>query len=123
MNEPPGNLGMLLDVPVTLTVELGSCQMSMKDILQLDVGSLIELETMADAPVDILINHKKIAKGEIVVLEDRIGIRIIEIHGVKISHSQKLDEDENESAPGIQGSMPQRQAQPSPSGNEQKVPG
>ncbi len=90
MNDEPANFGMLLDVPVTLTVELGSCQMSMKDILQLDVGSLIELDTMADAPVDVLINHKKIAKGEIVVLEDRIGIRIIEIHGVKVSRTQRL---------------------------------
>lgn len=87
MNNEPNKFGMLLDVPVTMTVELGSCQMHMKDILQLDVSSLIELDTMADAPVDVLINHKKIAKGEIVVLEDRIGIRITEIHGAKLKRN------------------------------------
>ncbi len=93
MNNEPNKFGMLLDVPVTMTVELGSCQMHMKDILQLDVSSLIELDTMADAPVDVLINHKKIAKGEIVVLEDKIGIRITEIHGAKLKKPTATTED------------------------------
>lgn len=95
MKDTPTNFGMLLDVPVTLTVELGSCEMNMKDILQLNISSLIELDTMADAPVDVLINHKKIARGEIVVMEDRIGIRIIEINGARISDNARVEESED----------------------------
>jgi flagellar motor switch protein FliN len=109
------NLGMLLDVPVTLTVELGSCQMSMKEILHLDVGSLIELDTLADAPVDVLINHKRIAKGEIVVLEDKIGIRIIEINGVKLQRPDPVGheaESKESSEVSSQRSKP-RKDQPS----------
>ena len=116
MNEENNNFGMLLDVPVTLTVELGSCQMSMKDILQLDVESLIELDTMADAPVDVLINHKKIAKGEIVVMEDRIGIRITEIHGAKLNPSNRVSDNETTEAIPHRETQPHSMAEPTPEG-------
>ncbi len=78
---PAGNLDVLLDVPVKLTVELGSCQMTMKDVLQLVGGSVVQLDKVADAPVDLYVNNKRIARGEVVVVEDRFGIKITEICG------------------------------------------
>jgi flagellar motor switch protein FliN len=75
----PANLDVLLDVPVKLTVELGSCHMSMRDVLQLNAGSVVQLDKIAEAPVDLFVNNKKIAHGEVVVVEDRFGIKITEI--------------------------------------------
>lgn len=77
----PANLGVLLDVPVRLTVELGACQMPMRDVLQLCAGSVVQLDKAADAPVDLYVNQKRIARGEVVVVEDRFGIRITELVG------------------------------------------
>jgi len=75
----PPNIEVLLDVPVKLSVELGSCQMSMRDVLQMAIGSVIQLDKVADAPVDLFVNQKLIARGEVVVVEDRFGIKITEI--------------------------------------------
>lgn len=75
------NLEVLLDVPVNLTVELGSCQMPMRDVLQLAVGSVVQLDKLASAPVELFVNRKLIARGEVVVVEDRFGIKITEIVG------------------------------------------
>jgi flagellar motor switch protein FliN len=75
----PANLEVLLDVPVKITVELGSCHMSMRDVLQLNAGSVVQLDKVAEAPVDLFVNNKKIAHGEVVVVEDRFGIKITEI--------------------------------------------
>ncbi|MEO8426465.1 MAG: flagellar motor switch protein FliN [Verrucomicrobiota bacterium] len=80
LNNPP-NLSVLLDVPIKLSVELGSCHMSMKDLLQLSVGSVVKLDKVADAPVDIYVNQKLVARGGVVVVEDRFGIKITEIIG------------------------------------------
>ena len=77
--DAPPNLEVLLDVPVKLSVELGSCQMSMRDVLQLNVGSVVQLDKAADAPVDLYVNHKLVARGEVVVVEDRFGIKLTEI--------------------------------------------
>ncbi len=77
----PNNLEVLLDVPVRLTVELGNCQMPMRDVLQLAVGSVVQLDKVADAPVDLFVNNKLVAHGEVVVVEDRFGIKITEIIG------------------------------------------
>ena len=83
MNAPefPTNLEVLLDVPVKLTVELGTCQMPMRDVLQLSVGSVVQLDKVADAPVDLFVNQKLVARGEVVVVEDRFGIKITEVIG------------------------------------------
>jgi flagellar motor switch protein FliN/FliY len=78
---PPANLEILLDVKVKLTVELGSCQMTMRDILQLNPGSVVKLDKTAQAPVDLYINQKRIARGEIVMVDDAYGIKIVEIFG------------------------------------------
>ena len=77
----PPNLSVLLDVPIKLSVELGSCYMSMKDLLQLSVGSVVKLDKIADAPVDIYVNQKLVARGEVVVVENRFGIKITELIG------------------------------------------
>ncbi len=77
----PNNLEALLDVPVKLTVELGSCQMPMREVLQLALSSVVQLDRAADAPVDIFINQKRFARGEVVVVEDRFGIKITELVG------------------------------------------
>jgi flagellar motor switch protein FliN/FliY len=75
----PANLDVLLDVPVSLTVELGGCLMPMREVLQLGVGSVVQLDKVASAPVELLVNRKLIARGEVVVVEDRFGIKVTEI--------------------------------------------
>lgn len=77
---PPG-LEVLFDVPVNLTVELGSCQMHMREVLQLNVGSVLQLDKLASAPVELFVNRKLIGRGEVVVVEDRFGIKVTEIVG------------------------------------------
>jgi flagellar motor switch protein FliN/FliY len=78
---PPANLEVILDVPVKVTVELGSCQMPMREVLQLASGSVVQLDKIAEAPVDLYVNQKRIAHGEVVVVEDRLGIRITKVLG------------------------------------------
>jgi flagellar motor switch protein FliN/FliY len=77
----PQNLEMLLDVPVSLTVELGACQLPMRDVLQLNVGSVVQLDKVADAPVELHVNQKLVARGEVVVVDNRFGIKITELIG------------------------------------------
>ncbi len=77
--EVPPNLDILLDVPVTLTVELGSCQLPMREVLQLATGSIVQLDKPAGTPVELRANHKLVARGEVVVVEDQLGIRITEL--------------------------------------------
>jgi flagellar motor switch protein FliN/FliY len=79
--DSPPNLDVLLDIPVKLSVELGACQMSMQEVLQLAAGSVVQLDKPADAPVDLYVNQKLVARGEVVVIEDRFGIKITEILG------------------------------------------
>ncbi|HBT49411.1 MAG: Chemotaxis protein CheC, inhibitor of MCP methylation [Caldanaerobacter subterraneus] len=73
------NLDLILDVPLTITVELGKTKKLIKDILELTEGSIIELDKLAGEPVDILANGKYIAKGEVVVIDENFGVRITEI--------------------------------------------
>ncbi len=78
---PPPNLGVLLDIPVNLSVELGACHLPMQEVLRLGVGSVVPLEKPADAPVDLFVNRKLFARGEVVVVEDHFGIKVTEIVG------------------------------------------
>ena len=73
------NLDFLLDVPVKLTAELGTCQMTMHELLDLELGSVVQLDKPANANVDVYVNQKLVARGEVVVAEDNFGIRIKEI--------------------------------------------
>ncbi len=75
------HLNLVLDVPVNLTIELGSCQLPMKEVLQLNIGSVVQLDKPADAPVELNVNGKLIARGEVVVVEDRFGVKVTEVLG------------------------------------------
>jgi flagellar motor switch protein FliN/FliY len=77
--EGPGNLNLLLDVPLEISVELGSTKMRIKEILELGIGSVIELDRLAGELVDILVNGKLIAKGEVVVIDENFGVKITDI--------------------------------------------
>ncbi len=73
------NLDMLLDIPLTVTVELGRTKQTIEEILELTSGSVIELDKLAGEPVDVLVNSKLIAKGEVVVIEENFGVRVTDI--------------------------------------------
>lgn len=73
------NLNMLLDIPLKVTVELGRTKRLIKDILEFTHGSIIELDKLAGEPVDILVNNKLIAKGEVVVIDENFGVRVTDI--------------------------------------------
>ncbi|HAS18140.1 MAG TPA: flagellar motor switch protein FliN [Nitrospiraceae bacterium] len=73
------NLDFILDVPLQVSVHIGSTKMLIKDLLQLGQGSIIELNKMAGEPMDILVNDKLIARGEVVVVNDKFGIRLTDI--------------------------------------------
>lgn len=70
---------VLMQIPLQLTVELGSCKMSVAQILRLGTGSIVELDRSASQPVDLLVNDRPIARGEIVAVEENFGVRIIEL--------------------------------------------
>ena len=74
-----GNIGLLMDVYMEMTVELGRTKKLIRDILGMGEGTIIELDKLAGEPVDILVNHKLIAKGEVVVIDENFGVRVTEI--------------------------------------------
>ena len=80
------NLNMLFDIPLQVTVELGRTKRSVKEILEMSSGSIIELDKLAGEPVDILVNNRHIAKGEVVVIDENFGVRITDI----LSQSERL---------------------------------
>ncbi len=77
----PGNndIDMILDIPVQLTVELGRTKITIKNLLQLAQGSVVELEGLAGEPMDVLVNGCLIAQGEVVVVNDKFGIRLTDV--------------------------------------------
>lgn len=81
------NLNMLFDIPLNVTVELGRTKRSVKEILELTTGSILELDKLAGEPVEILINSKLIAKGEVVVIDENFGVRVTDI----VSKSDRLN--------------------------------
>jgi flagellar motor switch protein FliN/FliY len=74
-----GNIGLIMDVFMEMTVELGRTRKLIKEILGMGEGTIIELDKLAGEPVDILVNHKLIAKGEVVVIDENFGVRVTEI--------------------------------------------
>ena len=74
-----GNIGLIMDVFMEMTVELGRTRKMIKEILSMGEGHIIELDKLAGEPVDILVNHKPIAKGEVVVIDENFGVRVTEI--------------------------------------------
>ncbi len=83
-----GNIGLIMDVFMEMTVELGRTKKQIKDILGMGEGTIIELEKLAGEPVDILVNHKPIAKGEVVVIDENFGVRVTEI----LSAAERMSE-------------------------------
>ena len=73
------NINLIMDVPLQVTVELGRTTKSIAEILDFSPGTIIELEKLAGEPVDVLVNGKFVAKGEVVVIEESFGIRVTEI--------------------------------------------
>ncbi|TAK89956.1 MAG: flagellar motor switch protein FliN [Burkholderiaceae bacterium] len=85
-NAAPNDLDMVMDIPVQLTVELGRTKIPIKHILQLAQGSVVELDGMAGEPMDVLVNGCLIAQGEVVVVNEKFGIRLTDI----ITPSERL---------------------------------
>ncbi|NDD26851.1 MAG: flagellar motor switch protein FliN [Proteobacteria bacterium] len=75
----PSSIDLLRDVPLEVQAQLGKSRKLVKDILKLNVGSIIELDKEAGEPVDILVNNKLIARGDVVEIDGNYGVRIIEI--------------------------------------------
>lgn len=86
--QPSGGreIDFLLDIPLEITVELGRTKMLIKDLLQLGQGSVVELDKLAGEPMEILINSKLVARGEVVVVNEKFGIRLTDI----LSPSERL---------------------------------
>ena len=82
-NAEPGNTAMdldfILDIPLTMTVELGRCRLLISEMLQLGQGSVIELMKLAGEPMEIYVNQKLIARGEVVVVNEKFGVRLTDI--------------------------------------------
>ncbi len=87
----PGETGLNIvkDISVTLTIELGRTRMSLKDLLKLEQGSVIELQRMVDEPMDVLVNGTLVAHGEVVVIDDTFGVRLTDIAATEPGKSDK----------------------------------
>ncbi len=83
---PAKDIDFLLDIPLVVTVELGRTKMIINDLLQLGQGSVVELDKLAGEPMEILINQKLVARGEVVVVNEKFGIRLTDI----ISPTERL---------------------------------
>jgi flagellar motor switch protein FliN/FliY len=79
LNDTQNDIDFILDIPVQLTVELGRTKIAIKNLLQLAQGSVVELDGMAGEPMDVLVNGCLIAQGEVVVVNDKFGIRLTDI--------------------------------------------
>jgi len=73
------DLDFILDIPLTLTVELGRCRMLINELLQLGQGSVVELQKIAGEPMDVYVNQRLIARGEVVVINEKFGVRLTDI--------------------------------------------
>ena len=78
-NEEPASLDLILDIPLTVTVELGRSKMLINDLLQLGQGSVIELTKLVGEPLEVLVNNKLVARGEVVVVNEKFGVRLTDI--------------------------------------------
>jgi flagellar motor switch protein FliN len=78
-NSLPANIQMVIDVPLLVTVELGRTRLTLHQVLDLQAGSVVELDNQAGEPVDIYVNERLIARGEVVVVDDKFGVRITKL--------------------------------------------
>jgi flagellar motor switch protein FliN/FliY len=77
-----GNINLLMDVNLKVTVELGRTKMQLRQVLELQQGSVVELDRLAGDPVDVYVNERLFARGEVIVVDDKFGVRITEIISV-----------------------------------------
>lgn len=84
--ERPANLDVIMNIPVQLSMEVGQTRISIRDLLALTEGSVVELTRMAGEPLDVLVNGTLIARGEVVVVNDNFGIKLVDV----ISPEQRL---------------------------------
>ena len=82
-NVPANNIDLLLDVSMRVTVELGRTRMQLAHVLELQQGSVVELDRLAGDPVDIFVNDCMVARGEVVIVDDKFGVRITEMVSAK----------------------------------------
>jgi flagellar motor switch protein FliN len=81
------NLNLILDVAVTLALEVGRARMSVRDLLQLTPGAVVELDRLAGEPLDVLVNGVRIARGEVVVVNEKFGIRLTDV----VSETERME--------------------------------
>ena len=79
LNEDNPNLDVILDIPVTISMEVGATQIPIRNLLQLNQGSVIELDRLAGEPLDVLVNGRLIAHGEVVMVNEKFGIRLTDV--------------------------------------------
>jgi len=82
------NLNLILDVAVTLALEVGRARMPVRDLLQLAPGAIVELDRLASEPLDVLVNGVRIARGEVVVVNDKFGIRLTDV----VSATERMEQ-------------------------------
>lgn len=80
---PTAGLDLVLDVPLRMTVEIGGTRLFVREVLQLDKGSVIELDRMSGEPADVLVNGRLVGRGEVTVVEDRLAVRLVEVVGME----------------------------------------
>jgi len=85
--ESSKELGFLLDIPLQISVEIGRSKILIKDLLQMQEGSIIELEKLAGEPLDLYVNSRLIARGEAVLVKDKYGIRLTDV----VSPSERIE--------------------------------
>lgn len=78
-NGDASNLDVLMNVPLQVTAELGKAKMSVAEVLKLGSGAIVELDRLAGGPIDLLVNDKLVARGEVVAVDDNFGVRITEL--------------------------------------------
>ena len=78
-NGEPASLDLILDIPLTVTVELGRSKMLINDLLQLGQGSVVDLTKLVGEPLEVLVNNKLVARGEVVVVNEKFGVRLTDI--------------------------------------------
>ena len=86
-NQEQKNLEFILDIPLQLTVELGRTKLLVRDVLQLNQGAVVELSKLAGEPLDVVVNSKLVARGEAVVVNDKFGIRLVDV----ISPNERME--------------------------------
>lgn len=85
--ESPRNFDLLLDIPLEVTAEIGRAKLPLRELLQLNPGSVVELMKLAGEPIDVLVNGKLVARGEAVMVNDKFGVRLTDI----VSPSERLE--------------------------------